>query len=71
MKIDPYKIYEMKLHDQINFEDKFVQVTRVPGGWLYDCYFTDNETSNAVFVPFDNEFQDVVKDFVESLKERP
>ena len=46
-------IYAMNLHDCI-----IVKVTRVPGGWVYlFLNVNDIPDTNAVFVPFNNEFQ--------------
>jgi len=49
-------IYAMKLHDEVNYND--LKVLRVPGGWIY-IYYSAN-IANAVFVPFNNEFQELV-----------
>ncbi len=42
-------IYKLKLHEQIILDNRTV-VRRVPGGWIYN---------DSIFVPFDNEFQQV------------
>lgn len=44
-------IYSMKLHKSIEI-NKYIVVTRVPGGWIY--HFPVKNVS--VFVPFDGEF---------------
>jgi len=42
-------LYNMKLHDILNFND--FTVIRVPGGWIYIQH------CGTTFVPFNNEFQ--------------
>lgn len=56
-KIDVEGLYEMKLHEcaEIHNSDMHLKIIRVPGGWLYRYIL--GETSDTVFVPFDNEFQ--------------
>ena len=51
-------IYELKLHESIdimhdNGYDLRIQVTRVPGGWIYNhgCHM------NPVFVEYNEEFK--------------
>lgn len=48
-------LYSMKLAESIELDNRFV-ITRVPGGWIYSS--TSYESRTAVFVPFDNEFQE-------------
>jgi len=53
----PNDLYKMKFHEILNIT-KWINVTRVPGGWIYSFnYPTDEGTDYGVFVPFDNEFQ--------------
>ena len=40
------RLYDMKLHDTIEFERWYV--TRVPGGWIY----LNISGGSAVFVPY-------------------
>jgi hypothetical protein len=51
-------LYSMKLHECLIVDSPYMQVTRVPGGWVY-LLLNVNEIPNAtaVFVPFHNEFQ--------------
>jgi hypothetical protein len=51
-------IYEMKLHEYILLENDLA-IHRVAGGWLYTIPRLDCGQMNTVFVPFNNEFQDV------------
>jgi len=51
------KIYELKLHESLTFQDSngwHNDVIRVAGGWIYIQATSDKMTS--CFVPFDNEF---------------
>jgi hypothetical protein len=55
-------IYKLNLHDSIQI-DNSLQITRVPGGWIYTYtsiwdYGSTNEKVNvtSVFVKYDNEF---------------
>lgn len=56
--------YELKLHqvfttaENSNCHDLFTSVMRVPGGWIYRSFDKGNKIMAAVFVPFNNEFQD-------------
>lgn len=49
-----FEIYVMHLHETIRVTN-CMQVTRVPGGWLYRL--GNDDVQNTTFVPFDNEFQ--------------
>jgi hypothetical protein len=51
---DSLAIYDMKLHQVLSIGDSTVK--RVPGGWLYSIPASD-QSDQVVFVPFDNEFQ--------------
>lgn len=54
-------LYAMKLHDSVIVSSPYMQVTRVPGGWLYLALnVNDIPNACAVFVPYDNEFQSAV-----------
>jgi hypothetical protein len=55
---DSMAIYEMQLHEVISIGDAVVK--RVPGGWIYSIPVSDS-LDQAVFVPFNNKFQDVPK----------
>lgn len=53
------ELYDMKLNDELAM-DKYCDVLRVPGGWIYkqvtECG-SGGYTCSMCFVPFDNEFQ--------------
>ena len=51
-------IYDLELHEFLIILDKgayFVEVQRVPGGWVYS--HVDETCREIVFVPFHNEFE--------------
>lgn len=52
------KLYGLKLHESIDIPPE-LQVTRVSGGWIYRFWNISQQEyyPNAVFVPFNNEFQ--------------
>lgn len=56
-------IYDLALHESLSTNNGMHAVTRVPGGWLYECWrhvpgaLDTYEPFAAVFVPFHNEFQ--------------
>lgn len=50
-------IYAMKLHEQITLGYGWAQVTRVASGWIYQMPTYNAYPGGAVFVPFDNKFQ--------------
>lgn len=50
-------IYNMKLHEV--FDDDNTTIIRVPGGWIYNLWFTDGierEIHNSLFIPYNTEF---------------
>jgi hypothetical protein len=50
-------IYELKFHESLSFSDgehKDINITRVPGGWIYRIL--DSDFNNTIFVPFSDEF---------------
>ncbi len=51
------KIYELKLHEDYTPKIGSWQVMRVAGGWIYTYFNT--EPHHSIFVPFNNEFQEV------------
>ena len=53
-------IYNLKLHETLDADDAnlFTTVIRVPGGWMYRSYDKGCHILCAVFVPFNNEFQE-------------
>jgi hypothetical protein len=53
-------IYKLQLHDMITAPE--FTILRVPGGWIYRFWdFVTKELSPVgVFVPFDDEFQEVM-----------
>jgi len=52
---DMKDVYELEMHEAVNVSE-FVQVVRVPGGWIYNF-----KKGGEVFVPYNNEFQRVEK----------
>lgn len=51
------EVYNLNLHESVTLNNGIV-IMRVPGGWIYDCWDCQLDTSKAgVFVPFNNEFQ--------------
>jgi hypothetical protein len=55
MKKPETNVYEIELHEEVEIASSFY-CRRVPGGWIYSDYSMTDQ-GNAVFVPFDNEFQ--------------
>lgn len=54
-------IYDLELHEILI--TNYLQIVRVSGGWLYQVYSDYLEHySKPTFVPFDNEFQQKLKD---------
>ena len=56
-------IYLLQLHDSLRLpEDSDIQVTRVPGGWIYRYTHHSNNSNthseSMVFVPFNLDFRD-------------
>lgn len=58
-------IYKMKLHSSVEISPDNI-VMRIPGGWIYITKimeYTNNGKANtklsSVFVPFNNEFENV------------
>jgi hypothetical protein len=51
-------IYELKLHEILVIEDKYLLTTvlKVPGGWIYRSYDKENKILGSVFVPFNTEW---------------
>ena len=51
-------IYKMALHD--NLENKYQDIVRVPGGWVY-VFYADSGTGgynvSSCFVPYSEEFK--------------
>lgn len=49
-------IYELELHESTMLSCG-ICIMRVPGGWIYDCWDTESDTSKlGVFVRYHNEF---------------
>lgn len=56
------KMYSLKLGEYLEkpTANYYTQLTRVPGGWLYEKYYKfhgENHNSRSCFIPFNNEFQ--------------
>lgn len=54
-EIKAQELYDLKLHECIDYNDLFLTVVRVPGGWLYK--HNNYSPPCMVFVPWHNEFQ--------------
>lgn len=55
------ELYEIGLHESLHPAGRDMEITRVPGGWIYTTYSYvggDGEHRlSSVFVPFHSEFQ--------------
>jgi len=52
-------VYTLELHESLSFKNNIggnVEVTRVPGGWVYAFEFPGFRQSPIVFVPFNNSY---------------
>jgi len=57
-------VYTLELHDSMEIKTSLggkVEITRVPGGWIYCFEYPGFRQSPIMFVPFHNEFQTVTK----------
>ncbi len=52
-KLEEKTIYDLKLHEGMDYPCKHFWIYRVAGGWIY----FDKTNHLCVFVPFNNEFQ--------------
>lgn len=53
-------IYELDLHKSLELKTDVggkVEITRVPGGWVYCFEYPGFRQSPIIFVPFNNEYQ--------------
>ena len=49
---DVKTVYNLKLHERLLLPNG-MEVLRVPGGWLYDCWnFNDDKPKTGTFVPY-------------------
>jgi hypothetical protein len=57
----PTDLYRMNLNDTIIVEGGtiFTIARRVPGGWIFTSFDTRERIMSSVFVPWNNEFQEV------------
>lgn len=57
-------IYDLELHEilviQTNIGSK-IEITKIPGGWIYSFEYPGYRQCMIVFVPFNNEFQKIIK----------
>jgi hypothetical protein len=56
-------LYDMALHATLVLKNTVggqMEVTRVPGGWVYCFEYPGFRQSQIVFVPFDNGFMDEI-----------
>ena len=54
--MDKEDLYAMDLHETIGNHHSRFNITRVPGGWIYDTWGETGEAGIAVFVPYHEEF---------------
>ena len=59
------RLHEMELHEKLHLAGNgYDEIMRVPGGWLYRVYVDkggpDNYEISQTFVPYSDEFKDVV-----------
>jgi len=51
-------LYNMKLGDSEWWSGPDIQVTRVPGGWIYGSTDSNGNICSQIFVPFNTEFME-------------
>ena len=64
MEKEEKTIYSLGLHQSMELKTDFggkVEVTRVPGGWVYCFEYSGFRQSPIIFVPLDNEFMVITK----------
>jgi hypothetical protein len=57
-------VYTLGLHESMEIKTDLggkVEITRVPGGWVYCFEYPGFRQSPILFVPFDNEYQVITK----------
>jgi hypothetical protein len=54
-------IYNLELHEDLILDNERTVVKRVAGGWLYSQQIRECNLYEVVFVPYNNEFQRVLK----------
>lgn len=57
-------VYSLDLHETLVVKNSVggnMEITRVPGGWLYALEYPGFRQSPVTFVPFDNGFMQVTK----------
>lgn len=55
-------IYELGLHESLAMKSSLggvIEITRVPGGWVYTFEYVGFRQSPIVFIPFHNEFMEL------------
>jgi len=63
-------IYGLKLHEMLEVKTDVggkIEITRVPGGWVYAFEYVGFRQSPIVFIPYNEECSKDIK-FLESLK---
>lgn len=53
-------IYDLKLNEGIETKSSFggkIEITRVPGGWVWSFEYPGWRQNQVVFVPFNDEFK--------------
>ncbi len=59
-------IYDLKLHELTFFtnkDDDVIKILRVPGGWIYSFLIKSESDTKMIFIPYNNEFQDLTKKY--------
>ena len=58
MKEKEKTIYELDLHEALKITTNLgpIEITRVPGGWVYCFDYPGFRQSHIVFIPFNTEF---------------
>lgn len=67
-------IYELKLHETLEVKTNVggkIEITRVPGGWIYAFDYPGYRQSPIIFVPFtvlEKEIKDIIKPIIKKSK---
>lgn len=64
----------MEHDDSVPLESRIllrrIEVTRVPGGWIYNIEYPRNQQNPVVFIPFNAEFKEPKKNNGKKEKEK-
>jgi len=59
-------IYDLELNEGMEVKSTIaggkIEVTRVPGGWVYAFDYPGYHQSPVVFIPWNSEFHGIIKD---------